>query len=734
MSDIIVSTEPLTPELLQQVAYLYANEHYKTYLWPWQFKYRFGRQPLGIIARAEGKVIGFNGTMPIKLITASGAIVEAIWSCDFIVAKAYRGKGVGTAIKDEMLAKFPCPIMSLGISDSAYPLLLKKGWKSPVALNVLQYVGRPQRFKQYLFKSYSLLKRVIFFTAIDAAKNTYYCDELAELPQKNVIDFLWSLPRAEDELTEVYRDYDYLKWRYKDYPLGEDQYRYLSVGSKEKSIVALVVFRISLAKNIEVVDFVGNHADPAIVVAAANHLIQIHSSANVLTWNTSSKNIATALSQCGFIKKKYSARFVVRSADSKWNLVAGDSDGDLLKVAREGMLVRAALAARETSAASPSLPSNLSGVNQQSLFSYQNLHYRIVERTEDFSALRHDWDSLLARSAANPLFMSWSWQYAWWITWGSLLNLNLYLLTIYDGDKLCGIIPLYRYKSYGINCLQFIGNAWGIAQTIRSEYIGPLFAVEQQSLLTESFRIFFKTLSFNTRLTVPDTTDNLLPGVPAITKRTDYGYRVNVTGSFANYVSGLGAQTRLKAFNRRKYLQQLGHSIVLADIHPDAGAIRTFLSTLNSFHLLRWGKPCFNRQAIAFHTWVLLSMPSASPRLSYLMIDDVPVSCSYNILVCATVYNIQSGYLEYYDKKISLGTMHMGWGIERSFADTETNYFDFLAGFGKVEDYKKHYRGELVVFNTVQYFNSRLMRQLTSLLLLLKNSARKIRHSIKAGK
>lgn len=736
MSDIIVSTEPLTAELLQQVAELYADERYKTSLWSWQFKHRFERQPLGIIARVEGKIIGFNGTMPIKLMTASGDIIEAIWSCDFIVDKAYRGKGIGTAIKDEMLAKFHCPIMSLGISDSAYPLLLKKGWCAPVVLNVLQYVGRPQRLKQYLFKAYSLLKKTIYSAAIDTAKNSYYCDELADLPQKNVIDYLWSLPRAKQPFTEVYRDYDYLKWRYGDYPLGEGQYRYLSVGSKEKSISALIVFRISLAKNIEVVDFIGNHAEPAVVVAAANHLIKVYSSAGVLTWNTSSAHIASALSQSGFIKKKYSTRFVVRAVDSavNWNLVAGDSDGDLLKVAREDMLVRAALAAREVTLANARSAADYSTAAELTVFSYQQLNYRVVDRTENFLALQQEWDALLLNSSANPLFMSWSWQYAWWTTWALPLKLRLHLLTIYDGDNLCGIIPLYCCNSYGINCLQFIGNAWGIAQTIRSEYIGPLFVAEQQQLLAESFGVFFKTLPFNTRLTVPDTIYHLLPNAPAIIKRTDYGYKVNSMGSFATYIASLGAQTRLKAFNRRKYLRELGHSLDLVEVRAERDSIEGFLSNLNSFHLLRWGKPCFNRQAVEFHTKVLLSVIGGSPSLSYLLIDEVPVSCSYNILAGDTVYNIQSGYLEYYDKKISLGTLHMGWGIERSFIDPKVNYFDFLAGYGKVENYKKHYKGELVVFNTVQYFNSNLMCRLAEFLLLLKRSARKIRHSIKAGK
>lgn len=734
MSEIIISTEPITPELLEEVAGLYEGERYKTYLWAWQFKARFGRQPLCIIARAAGQVIGFNGTMPIKLIDASGTIIAATWSCDFIVAKAYRGKGIGNAIKDEMLARFHGPIMSLGISDSAYPLLLKKGWRSPVSLNVLQYVGAPKGLKQYLFKAYSQLKKTVFSRAIKLAKNNYYCDELAGLPEKNVIDYLWQLHRKDNCYTEVYRDYDYLKWRYCDYPLGSDQYHYLSVGNKSTGISALIIFRISIAENIEVVDFIGNHTDSAVVISAASYLSKCYAKENLITWNSSAPAIAAALSHSGFLKKSYSTRFVVRSveAHANWNLVAGDSDGDLLKVAREEMLAR--LAIEDSLRLGRTVKTAMANVPAPALycpFGSAGFRCRILTAPADFLALQNDWALLLSRSNANALFMSWSWLYAWWTTWSIELDLQLYIVTVFDDDQLCGIIPLYRYSRYGMNCLQFIGNAWGIEQTIRSEYIAPIFVRELQQALVDSFQVFFKRLPFNTQLIIPDATDNFLADTPVIVKRVDCGYRLNTRDTFEKYLGSLGGQTRLKAFNRRKYLLELGHSVGITDVSEDAQAQQEFFSCLNSFHLIRWGKPCFNKHAVEFHTKVLKSVDEYSPRLSYLLIDGEPVSCAYNIFSGNTLYNIQSGYIEYYDKKISLGTLHMGWGIEGGFKDPAVDYFDFLAGYGKVEDYKKHYKGDVVMFSTLKYFNSSFLCRITKILMWLKRSARQFRQSIK---
>lgn len=122
--------------------------------------------------------------------------------------------------------------------------------------------------------------------------------------------------------------------------------------------------------------------------------------------------------------------------------------------------------------------------------------------------------------------------------------------------------------------------------------------------------------------------------------------------------------------------------------------------------ILRWGKPCFNNEAINFHKRVLMKHSGIKPRLSVLQIGNEIVSLSYNICADAVMYNLQSGYLENFDKKVSLGTLHMGWEIENGFSNPNVKHFDFLAGYGKVEDYKRHYRGEQVDFITRQYFSN----------------------------
>ncbi len=59
-----------------------------------------------------------------------------------------------------------------------------------------------------------------------------------------------------------------------------------------------------------------------------------------------------------------------------------------------------------------------------------------------FAALRDDWNTLLARSRANTLFLTWQWQTTWWRCLGEG---DLYLLAWYDDGRLVAIAPLYLH-------------------------------------------------------------------------------------------------------------------------------------------------------------------------------------------------------------------------------------------------------------------------------------------------
>jgi CelD/BcsL family acetyltransferase involved in cellulose biosynthesis len=66
-----------------------------------------------------------------------------------------------------------------------------------------------------------------------------------------------------------------------------------------------------------------------------------------------------------------------------------------------------------------------------------------------FAALHDDWNTLLASSRANTLFLTWEWQTTWWRCLGEG---DLWLLAWYDGDWLVAIAPLYLHRDHAGRC------------------------------------------------------------------------------------------------------------------------------------------------------------------------------------------------------------------------------------------------------------------------------------------
>lgn len=71
-----------------------------------------------------------------------------------------------------------------------------------------------------------------------------------------------------------------------------------------------------------------------------------------------------------------------------------------------------------------------------------NIRVECVNNTEQFSALKHDWNTLVERSIHPQPFLLWEWVYTWWEVYQKTLY-QLQILAVYDGDSLIAIAPFY---------------------------------------------------------------------------------------------------------------------------------------------------------------------------------------------------------------------------------------------------------------------------------------------------
>ncbi len=118
---------------------------------------------------------------------------------------------------------------------------------------------------------------------------------------------------------------------------------------------------------------------------------------------------------------------------------------------------------------------------------------------------------------------------------------------------------------------------------------------------------------------------------------------------------------------------------------------REFFGLLNNFHQRRWGKPVYGSKALAFNTAFVERVVSegGEPQLMALRCGDQLISLLYNMKYQGCVYNLQSGFEESFHPKLAVGTLHLGYAIERAFQEEGIHSFDMLAGSGKNENYKQ---------------------------------------------
>jgi hypothetical protein len=349
-----------------------------------------------------------------------------------------------------------------------------------------------------------------------------------------------------------------------------------------------------------------------------------------------------------------------------------------------------------------------------------SLHVKRLSEA-DFKNMAEEWRSCLEMSHANPLFLGWPWLFSWWEVWSQILGLELLLIGVYDeGDTLVGLGPFYRramVTSLGLRVyrLYLIGSAWRLAPTVRTEYCGLILPRGRSMEANKAVLQLVNELQWGEMIcsdvSGPETAQfapdhwSRAHGPRLIQRTNDLGIRIAAGGSFNEWLKSLGKNTRLKVYNRRTYLSERGELEFGPHRYDMDG---DFFDCLNGFHQTRWGKPVFDVDALRFHRLFLSRLPlcGGKSELTALRCNGQCVSVLYDVVFDGWRMNLQAGFIEDFDNRVSLGSLHLGFAIEAAFSDAAVNFYDLLAGAGKTHFYKSHFKGEPVEFFTFQVVKS----------------------------
>jgi hypothetical protein len=203
----------------------------------------------------------------------------------------------------------------------------------------------------------------------------------------------------------------------------------------------------------------------------------------------------------------------------------------------------------------------------------------------------------------------------------------------------------------------------------------------------------------------------------------EYSYGVDVRQSFECYLNHLSKNTKIKLYNKRTKLGSKG-LIEIKNMWPDKHG---FIKILNQFHERRWGSPCYTGKNLNFIHRLLdnLEQENAEIDLSVMCLNGEPISAIFDIHYSGRIYNLQSGYCQQSIKNISLGIIHYGFQIEAACRNSKIKFYDFLAGRGKQENYKKSISTEVAEVVNILVVRSRWLYwiyKINKLLACLKRS------------
>ena len=333
------------------------------------------------------------------------------------------------------------------------------------------------------------------------------------------------------------------------------------------------------------------------------------------------------------------------------------------------------------------------------------------KRWKDVSELEQQWNEV---TSGSSLFAGWSWASSWWAMWAESCDLKLQLYSFSaDDGTLVAIVPLFTNQrksrlGFTVNQLQVFGNIYPTGTTVLSEYSDILVRQGYEEDVSAALIRLLSNIQWD-EFIIPYTTagsflfkrlqehSNYFRFVD--TKQEGPGVIVNAAVGFDGYLASLGKNTRLKLYNRRQLLQSLGPVKIE---YANAAGIGEYLSELNGLDRSRWGRDCFGPQSLAFHVEIAgHASQRGELKLSRITVNCEVVSVLYNICFNGVEYNIQSAFKQDYHPKISLGTLHLGYAIERAFNDDEIGSFDLLYGEGKNTFYKQRLGGDEIQFYTI---------------------------------
>lgn len=331
-----------------------------------------------------------------------------------------------------------------------------------------------------------------------------------------------------------------------------------------------------------------------------------------------------------------------------------------------------------------------------------------VERlttTEGFSAMRGEWNSLLAASPANTVFLRWEWLFEWWKAYvGPELSLSIMLVK--KRGVLIGIGPFYIAGGAGKSvfsnaCMMFLGTKPGC---VISEYMDIIYResdcdeviraiiayTAERGLCSEMLLQNIPSDSRSLRALEKYAQANKLSYATVAEKTSPY-IKLPAPCSYEEFLEARGASLRRKIKTEQRKLSRLPGVIYRKT--DNAQQLAEDYAELVRLHGERWkaremsgafSDPLFS----AFHREVCGRMLDCGfLELGFISVSGRNIAAIYNLNYNGKVYFYQSGIDMDFNRSLSPGLLLHSFSIQGAIDAGATEY-DFMIA-GPDDAYKK---------------------------------------------
>jgi FkbH-like protein len=342
-------TEPLV-FAFQRQAWPNRSEELIGPRWRWMFvdsAKRLGLEPRVWLYRDNGRVVGHNGAIPVRLKVGSEEI-DTAWLVDTMVLEEFRSQAVGSRLMLQSDQDLPFAL-SLGQTSQMREIQLRLGWEQVAPLQTAQLLIRPERVLKGKLPGPAATAAGLGLRAAFAVRDAFKSRAKARVREIARFDAghdaLWARMAATVACT-VKRDASYLNWKYVDQP-GQ-QFVRLEVRDEADALQAVVVWALRepdqayAYRRALLVDFVAPLDNASRLAQAIDATIPniADRGADAALCLHINETVTRALRECGFHLRE-PGRFLLVSpgplqgaqrasvlSSAAWLVTQGDSDID----------------------------------------------------------------------------------------------------------------------------------------------------------------------------------------------------------------------------------------------------------------------------------------------------------------------------------------------------------------------------------------------------------------------